>query len=105
VIRAEGEVILTDPPGWLLDTTYATAAQDPYLRPGYYHPMSYYGGAPGVQFASAARVAPCSAAVDPNCKPETCSFYSGIHLKLPLQLDCLNDSDFSTCVGVCAPAP
>ena len=37
--------------------------------------------------------------------PETCSYFSGIHFKYPLQLDCLDWTDFSTCVGFCAPPP
>jgi hypothetical protein len=81
------------------DTTYPTASADPFLRPVYYHPMSYAGPLPGAQFANAHRALAC-----PTCPPETCSYYAGsIHIKLPLQLDCLDPADFTTCVGVCEP--
>jgi hypothetical protein len=104
VIRAEGSDVLTDPPAWLLNTIYPTLALDPYLRGGYYHPMSYYGGAPGVVFADAARACPIIGEYyTGTCTPESCSYYSGIHVKYPLQLDCLDPNDFSTCVGYCAP--
>src|SRR6185503_12179272 len=100
VLETHAETVLTDPAYWLLDTTYATAAQDPFLRSGAYrHPMSYYGPLPGAQFANANRARPC-----PNCPPESCSYYAGsIHITLPLKLDCLDPADFSTCVGVCEP--
>jgi hypothetical protein len=99
VIRSDGETVLTDPAYWLLDTTYATSSTDPFLKLGYYHPMSYSGPLPGAQFAAAARAKPC-----PTCQPETCSYYGGsIHIKLPLRKDCLDDSDPTTCVAVCAP--
>jgi hypothetical protein len=105
VIRADTEVVLTDPPAWLLDTTYASSTADPYLRPGYYHPMSYYGAVPGVQFGDAARAAPCGFGVNAAvCPAEQCSYFSGVvHLKYPLKLDCLDDTDFSTCVSFCSP--
>jgi hypothetical protein len=98
VLEAEGDLVLTDPPSWLLPMTFNNAAQDPFLYPGFYHPMSYYGGAPGVQFAHYNRFAPC-----PGCPPETCSYYAGIHVKLPLQGDCLDPSNLATCVAFCAP--
>src|SRR5690606_16728223 len=44
------EVVRTDPDSWLETTVFASASADPYLRPTFYHPMSYYGGAPGTQF-------------------------------------------------------
>jgi hypothetical protein len=112
VLAADGASVLTDPPAWLLDTSFTTA--DPFLRPGYYHPMSYYGGAPGTVFADASRACPIDGTgpfnPDPMgqvtpCTPETCSYFSGIHVKYPLQLDCLDWTDFSTCVGFCAPPP
>jgi hypothetical protein len=105
VVRNDGTTVLTDPTYWLLDTTYPSTAADPFLKPGYYHPMSYYGPLPGTQFANRHRVAPC-----PGCVPETCSYYSGIHIHLPLRCDCLDPNNNSTCpasdtscVGYCAP--
>lgn len=105
VLRTDTSTVLTDPTYWLLDTTYASAAADPFLKPGYYHPMSYYGPLPGTQFANRHRVTPC-----PGCAPETCSYYSGIHIHLPLRCDCLDPTHNTTCpasdtscVGYCAP--
>ena len=100
VISGEGESVLTDPPAWLLDTTYLGADTDPYLRPGYYHPMSYYGGVPGVAFGEYERFDPCGGG---KCPPESCSYYAGLHLKTQLQKDCLDDADVSTCVSYCGP--
>jgi hypothetical protein len=98
VLRTDAQTVLADPPYWLLDNTYASAAADPFLKPGYYHPMSYYGPLPGTQFAHRNRAAPC-----PTCVAETCSYYTGIHVKLALKEDCLNAADPTTCVGYCAP--
>jgi hypothetical protein len=111
VLAADGTSVLTDPVAWLLDTSYPSSTTDPFLRPGYYHPMSYYGGAPGTVFADATRACPIqgsafgttAAAQGTPCVPETCSYFSGIHVKYPLQLDCLDKANFSTCVGYCAP--
>lgn len=99
VLEAQGaNAVLTDPPAWLLDTTYLGAAQDPYLRAGYYHPMCYYGHVPGVAFGEAERYRPCS-----NCQPESCCYYAGLVLKTQLQLDCLDPNDWDTCVSYCGP--
>ena len=99
VLEAQGhDAVLTDPPAWLLDTTFASAAQDPFLRAGYYHPMCYYGGVPGVVFGEANRYRPCT-----NCQPESCCYYAGLALKTQLQLDCLDPDDWDTCVSYCGP--
>ena len=99
VLEAQGpSALLTDPPAWLLDTTYLSAAEDPYLRDGYYHPMCYYGGAPGVAFGEPERYRPC-----PTCRPESCCYYAGLALKTQLQLDCLDPNDWDTCVSYCGP--
>lgn len=98
VLGTAGSSVLTDPVAWLLDNTYSSAAADPFLRPPYYHPMSHYGGPPGVMFGDANRFAPC-----PGCRPETCSYFAGSHLKTYLQLDCLDESDWNTCVSYCGP--
>ena len=106
VIRTDPatSTVLTDPPYWLLDTTYPNG-NDPFLRAGYYHPMSYYGPLPGTQFAHRNREAPC-----PGCKAEDCSYFAGIHIHIPLKCDCLNPANNATCpasdttcVGFCAP--
>lgn len=99
VLSATGETVLTDPPVWLLGTTYPTASADPFLRPGYYHPMSFYGALPGAAWANYARFAPC-----PSCPPERCSYYSaGYHLITLLQAACLDPADVSSCVAYCGP--
>jgi len=106
VLAADGSTVLTDPVAWLLDTSYPSVSTDPYLRPGYYHPMSYYNGAPGTVFADAVRACPIQGSgvgTAVPCTPEICSYFSGIHVKYPLQLDCLDPKNFSTCVGYCAP--
>jgi hypothetical protein len=100
VISGEGETVLTDPPAWLLDTTYTAAGKDPFLRPGYYHPMSYYGGVPGVQFGEYQRFDPCGGE---TCPAEACSYFAGVHLKTQLQRDCLDNADVATCVSFCGP--
>jgi len=104
VLRNDATTVLTDGPYWLLDATYPGSTKDPFLKAGYYHPMSYYGPPPGTQFADRHRVAPC-----PGCLPETCSYgLSNIHI--PLRCDCLNvannltcPADDTSCVGMCAP--
>jgi hypothetical protein len=98
VLQTSNDLVLTDPVVWLLDTTYPSAAADPFLRPGYYHPMSFYGPPPGAQFANYARYAPC-----PGCPPERCSYYAGIHKLTRLQADCLDASDITTCLAYCGP--
>jgi hypothetical protein len=100
VLSNDGPVMFTDPTAWLLDTTYVPPTPDPYLRTGYYHPMSYYGGVPGVQFAEYARFDPCGGQI---CQPEACSYFAGVHLKTQLQKDCLNPMDLDTCVSYCGP--
>lgn len=98
VLETSGDLVLTDPVVWLLDTTYPSAAEDPFLRPGYYHPMSFYGPLPGAQFANYARYAPC-----PTCPPEKCSYFAGIHKITRLQADCWDPGDVDTCVAYCGP--
>jgi len=105
VVNAADDTVLVDPVAWLLDTVYPASTSDPYLRATYYHPMSYSGGVPGVTFGAFARAQPCG---DPNatgvdCAPEVCSYYAGTHLKTPLQKDCLNNADISSCVSYCGP--
>lgn len=105
VISGEGSSILTDPVAWLLDNTYTSSGGDPFLRATYYHPMSYYGGAPGVMFGDSARAEPCGPPVDGKevCPPEQCSYFAGSHLKTWLQKDCLDPTVEDTCVSYCGP--
>jgi hypothetical protein len=92
------ESVVTDPPAWQLETTYRSVAADPYLKAGYYHPMSYYLGTPGVSFGEYARFDPCGGEL---CPPEQCSYYNGMHRKTALQPDCLDPSNLDTCVSYC----
>lgn len=100
------EGLLTDPDAWLESTVYQSAEADPYLRVLYYHPMSYYGGVPGVQFGHPYRSLPCGYTPDgiPRCQSEACSYWTGSsHKKTRLQLDCNDYSNWSTCVSFCGP--
>lgn len=101
VTSVDGESVITDPTSWLVDTVYGAPTSDPYLRPGYYHPMSYYGPLPGAIFGEFARYQPCGPLV--SCSPELCSYYAGSHIKAFLQKDCLDDADPDTCVSYCGP--
>lgn len=102
VIGTKGaENVVTDPIAWLTDTVYGSAPEDPYLRETYYHPMSYYGGVPGVVFGDPNRAEPCG----PNttCLAELCSYYAGSHIKTRMQMDCVIPGDDDTCAAYCGP--
>jgi hypothetical protein len=94
------QAVQTDPQAWTYDTTYPTAAQDPYLRATYWHPMSYWGGPPGVSFGDYARFVPC---VGEGCKPESCSYWTGSHKIRGLQADCNDYTNADTCTSYCGP--
>jgi hypothetical protein len=101
------EVVRTDPDSWLETTSYVSRADDPYLKPLFYHPMSYYGGTPGVQFGDPHRAVPCglNTSGQPVCEAEACSYFTGsIHKKVKLQLDCNDYSNPNTCTSYCGPA-
>lgn len=100
----EGSVF-TDPVAWLLETTYSGPTADPYLRAGYYHPMSWYGGVPGVHFGEYARYEPCgvNGSGVPICKPEMCTYFTGVHKLTNLQKDCIIDTEIDTCISYCGP--
>jgi hypothetical protein len=101
------EVVRTDPDSWLETTTYLTAADDPYLRPLFYHPMSYFGGAPGVQFGNPRRAMPCGLDANkvPVCPGESCSYWTGSsHKRTRLQLRCNDYTNGATCSSYCGPA-
>jgi hypothetical protein len=101
------EVVRTDPDSWLETTTYGSQAQDPYLKFLFYHPMSYYGDPPGVQFGDPHRALPCGlnpTTGAPKCDPEACSYHNGTsHTKVKLQLDCNDYTNPSTCTSYCGP--
>lgn len=102
------EVVRTDPDSWLETTTYLTQPEDPYLKPLFYHPMSYYGGAPGVSFGDPNRAMPCgldSRTHTPICIAEQCSYWTGSsHKKTRLQVQCNDYSNPDTCTSFCGPA-
>jgi hypothetical protein len=94
VLGADGELVLTDPPYWELDTDYPDAAgQDPFMQGGYYHPMSLAGPIPGDIFGHFNRVG------------EPCSYYSsGYHFTTTMKDSCVEDEWGSfVCVGICQP--
>ena len=101
------EVVRTDPDSWLETTTYLAAGDDPYLKPLFYHPMSYFGGAPGVQFGNPRRAVPCGLIPGTDeslCPGESCSYWNGSsHKRTRLQLRCNNYSDGNTCSSYCGP--
>jgi hypothetical protein len=99
------EGILTDPDSWLDSTVYTSASDDPYLRLTFYHPMSYFGGLPGVIFGDPNRAMPCGVDANgtPICIGESCSYFTGIHRRTRLQLDCNDYSNPNTCVSFCGP--
>lgn len=101
VASVDAESVTTDPTSWLVDTVYQSSNTDPYLRAGYYHPMSYYGPLPGAIFGEFSRFQPCGPLA--SCSPELCSYYAGSHIKTFLQKDCLDDKDETTCVSFCGP--
>lgn len=99
VLEHDARSVLTDPYTWLAPWTYPNAAADPFLNPGFFHPMSFAGPPPGAQFGHYNRYAPC-----PGCPAERCSYYqAGIHRITHLQPECLDPSDISTCVSYCGP--
>jgi hypothetical protein len=97
VIRQdENNTVLTDPPPWETDTVYARS--NPFQRPGFYHPMSFYGPPPGDIFGAHER------AISP-APGELCSYFSGgFHYQTTLKENCqvMPTGDLS-CVSVCIP--
>ncbi len=98
VLRASTDnIVLTDPTYWLLDTVFAPGS-DPFMRTGYYHPMSYYGPLPGALVGHRNRSLMGS--------DEMCSWYNsdvGIHFQIPLQLNCVDITDYTSCISLCMP--
>lgn len=98
VLQTVDDTVLTDPPTWMYGGTFPNAAADPFLAPNFYHPMSFYGPLPGVQFGHYNRAHPC-----PGCPGEKCSYYAGIHKITRLQGECLDPADITSCVSYCGP--
>ena len=91
-IEGEGTKALLDPAYWLMTILFPSA--NPFMRAGYYHPMSFYGTPPGALFGHRHRAG------------EACSrFVIDEHVFLTLQLDCLDEANPSTCLAVCEEAP
>lgn len=94
VLGSDGEVVLTDPPYWELDTDYPDEfGEDPFMQGGYYHPMSLLGSIPGDVFGHF------------NRKDEPCSYYSsGFHFTTKLAESCVEDEwGGLVCVSMCRP--
>jgi hypothetical protein len=69
----EKGIILTDPVWWLDDTDFPDPS-NPFLSPGYYHAMSFYGAVPGSVYGAV------------NREGEYCSkYFYGYHYKLLLR--------------------
>lgn len=56
VVRTDARAseVLVDPTWWLLNDDY-DRDENPFLTPGYYHPMSYYGRLPGDRYGAIRR--------------------------------------------------
>jgi hypothetical protein len=93
VIQQEGATVLTDPPPWQLDVVFSGI--NPFLRPGYYHPMSLYGPPPGEIFGHINRATAA----------EACSYYdSGYHFSTLLKPNCVTmPTGDQSCVSACIP--
>lgn len=83
-------LFLGDPVWWLMSDVYSPT-ENPFLRAGYYHPMSYYGPLPGDVFGHH------------NRRGEKCSKWAGgtAHYQLTLLEDCLDPALPSTCLSLC----
>jgi hypothetical protein len=87
-IEGSGTKALLDPTYWWI--TIQFPGTNPFMAPGYYHPMSFYGTVPGALYGHR------------NRKGEACSrFVLGEHMLLTLDLDCIDPAVASTCVTVC----
>lgn len=91
-IEGTGTKALLDPTYWLISLNFGES--NPFMQPGYYHPMSFYGTPPGALFGHRSRVG------------EACSrFVVDEHVYLTLQLDCLDYNKPTTCLSVCEESP
>jgi hypothetical protein len=82
-------------PSWWVENEYAYP-NSPYMVPGYYHPMSFYGPPPGAIYGHR------------NRQGEACSRWAGgvSHYILGLSLWCLDPQTQTKCYTKCAgPAP
>jgi hypothetical protein len=76
-------------PSWTRPGFFSSDS-NPYLRRGYYHPMSWYGGVPGTTTGHRNRAG------------EACSYYVGVHKLGRLVLDCPTNN-YTSCSSVCVP--
>lgn len=91
-IEGSGNKGIIDPVYWLLGIDFINT--NPFMSPGYYHPMSYYGALPGSLYGHRHR------------EGEFCSRYVGnMHFLLTLQLDCIDPTVAASCVTRCDEAP
>jgi hypothetical protein len=94
VVSAEGSKVVGDPAYWLADDVYDDADSDPFWQDGYFHPMSYFGPLPGVLIGHRARA----------YLGEPCSYFDGsLHLIINLPINCLDDTEITSCVSLCLP--
>jgi hypothetical protein len=91
-VEGSGTKAIIDPTFWLLGVDFT--GTNPFLTPGYYHPMSYHGSVPGALYGHRYR------------EGEVCSRYiGGFHYLFTLQLDCIDPNIFSSCVTRCDETP
>jgi len=101
--------VLTDTTSWLDTTVFVDVSTDKYLRGTFFHTMSYYLGAPGVQHGDYNRYVSCDPASGGTCDgsaPESCSYYvgnvpNGFHKKTQLQPHCTDWTNINTCTTFC----
>lgn len=53
--NAKDSTVTVDPAWWLTRYEYATDTDNPFMMPGYYHAMSYYGDLPGSLYGAVQR--------------------------------------------------
>jgi hypothetical protein len=91
-IEGSGQKALIDPAYWLLSIDFVSV--NPFMTPGFYHPMSYFGSLPGALYGHRHR------------EGEACSRYvGGVHYLLTLVLDCIDPADAASCVSRCDEVP
>lgn len=53
--NAKDSTVTVDPAWWLVDYEYPDDASNPFMTPGYYHGMSFYGALPGDMYGAIER--------------------------------------------------
>ena len=70
--NGKGSTVVVDPIWWLTHYQFGEDASNPFMTPGYYHAMSYYGSPPGALYGAIEREGePCSKWSETNAKHYT----------------------------------